>query len=346
VEIRRFLVVEGASTEVNMQSASLWKSFGLGVCLLLLSSANAGATDFCGSIVGTFVITENSELVCDVECLNLTGACIQFGSDHIKLRLNGFKLTGQANPPANCVSTPQFGRFPGDPGPFPYDGVSTGGFDHVEILGPGLIERFPRHGIFVFETEKSTVKHVTSHHNCFSGLFLGLSNDNDIEENVSARNGLASGGAPCGGNCISFSNNNRIHRNEFAGNGSVAPGGVGVPGTPTLMVPNDFGVGLVGSSTGNVIQENGIGGNINGILITFTARGNTIRRNVVAGNPPVQVGSTPVGADIRDFAPAGTNAFEENLCITYTGATVPPPCPNFPKFAGHHNTSQSSSGSK
>ena len=288
-------------------------------------------------IPATHTITENSELVCDVVCTNETGPCIQFGADHIKLRLNGFSMTGPAVPPTNCAASPAFS--PGNPGPFPYDGISTAGFDHVAVLGPGMVQQFRRHGVFVFESERATVKEVTSHYNCFSGLFLGLSNENEIEENVSVRNGSASGAAPCGGNCISGSSRNRIRRNEFNGNGSVAPGAPGA-------VPNDFGVGLVGASFDNVIEENGIGGNVNGILVTPLAAGNLIRRNVIAGNPPVQLSVTfgaATGADIRDFAPTGANVYEENLCVTYTGATVPPPCPNFPKFAGHRNTSLGSS---
>jgi Right handed beta helix region len=306
------------------------------VVLLFLSFGTvAWAEEICGVgvIPATLVITENSELVCDVVCTNTTGPCIQFGADHIKLRLNGFKMTGPAIPPTtNCAPSPAFGP-PPNPGTYDFDGISTAGFDHVEILGPGMVQMFRRHGIFVFDSEKSTVKNVTSHFNCFSGIFLGFSNDNDIEENVSVRNGSASGAAACGGNCVANSNGNRIRRNEYAGNGSATP-------------PNDFGVGLTGTSSNNVIEENGLGGNINGVYIAATAAGNLIRRNVIAGNPPVQVSvsfSGVTAADIRDLSPSGANTFEENLCITYLGSTVPPPCPNFPKFAGHHNTSQSSS---
>jgi hypothetical protein len=129
---------------------------------------------------------------------------------------------GPSNPSIAWPCCPQ--RRPGNPGPFRFDGISTGGFDHVEILGPGMVQKFRRHGIFVFESEKATIKHVTAHDNCFSGLLLGLSDDNDVEENVSVRKGSASGAAPCGGNCLTNSHNNRIRRNEFSGNGSVAPG--------------------------------------------------------------------------------------------------------------------------
>jgi hypothetical protein len=43
---------------------------------------------------------------------------------------------------------------------------------------------------------------------------------------------------------------------------------------------------------------------------------------------------TPVGVDIRDASPPGANRFEENHCITYQGATTPPPCPNFSTSRG------------
>src|SRR5918999_5970719 len=117
----------------------------------------------CGVIPTTLVITENTRLTCDVVCVNATGPCIQFGSDHITLWLNGFKMTGAANPPANCAASPAFS--PGNPGPFPFDGISTAGFDDVAILGPGMVQQFRRHGVFVFESEKVLVENVTSHFN-------------------------------------------------------------------------------------------------------------------------------------------------------------------------------------
>jgi hypothetical protein len=278
--------------------------------------------DGTGVIPATLVITENTRLTCNVVCTNATGPCIQFGKRNITLWLNGFTMTGPATPPANCAPSPAF--LPA-PGPFPFDGISTAGFDRVRIRGPGMVQRFRRHGIFVIESEKVKVEHVTSHYNCFSGIFMGVANDNDILDNVSVRNGAASGQAPCGGTCISGSSDNRIRRNHYYGNGSATP-------------PNDFGAGLVGASLNNVIEDNSIGGNINGILISAPAVGNVIRRNVIAGNPPVQVSvsfpapeTDPVGVDIRDASPANANRFEKNHCITYQGATRPAPCPNFPR---------------
>jgi hypothetical protein len=284
----------------------------------------------CGVVAATLVITENTRLTCDVVCTNATGPCIQFGKSNITLWLNGFTMTGPATPPTGCAASPAFG--PGNPGPFPFDGISTAGFDHVKVRGPGMVQQFRRHGVFVFESEKAKVEQVTSHYNCYSGILLGLANDNEIKENVSVRNGSASGTAPCGGNCITNSNDNWIHRNHYYGNGSI------VAGAPT-GTPNDFGVGLVGTSSNNLIEDNGIGGNINGILIFQATSGNLIRRNIIAGNPPVQVSvtaGTPVGVDIRDASPPGANTFHENLCVTYEGATLPRPCPNFPHYSTQH----------
>jgi parallel beta-helix repeat protein len=138
---------------------------------------------------------------------------------------------------------------------------------------------------------------------------------------VSVRNANNSTTAPCGGNCLVNSHHNVIRRNHFAGNGSVANGN------------NDFGVGLIAGSSGNLIEDNSIGGNTNGILIQPSAAGNVIRRNIIAGNPPGQVTRTfgaAIGFDIRDDGTAGTggrNRFEQNVCITYSGPG-PAPCPN------------------
>jgi hypothetical protein len=202
-----------------------------------------------------------------------------------------------------------------------------------------------RHGIALIGTaadpvDRSVVKRLVSHQNCFSGIFMGFVNDSLVEKVVSARNSANSEARPCGGVCVTNSNNNRVRRSEFVGNGTIAPG------PPPAAIPNDFGVGLVGSSSGNLIEENGMGGNINGLALfplgEATPTGNLIRKNVIVGNPPIEVsadnpGINPVGADIRDFSGAGSNTFANNLCITYTGATNPPPCPNVPRFSGHKN---------
>ena len=88
-----------------------------------------------------------------------------------------------------------------------------------------------------------------------------------------------------------------------------------------------------------------MGGNINGLALfplgLLTPTGNLIQKNVIVGNPPIEVSAAnptidPVGADIRDFSAAGSNTFKENLCMTYTGAS-PNPCLQLPQFVGHQN---------
>lgn len=312
---------DSVSSPSSDRTASLAQNRGTDV--------TAFTQEVCGVIAATVVITENTRLSCDVQCVNAMGPCIQFGDDNITLSLNGFTMSGTASPPANCAPSPAFGPAP-NPGPFPYDGISTAGHDHVRIRGPGMVQTFRRHGLFMLQTEDAIVEGVTSHHNCFSGILMAFSHDNRISENVSVRNGSASGAAPCGGNCVISSNGNHIRRNHFYGNGSVV---VGAP----LGTPNDFGLGLVGTSSDNTVEENSIGGNINGILLFPLTTGNLIRHNLIAGNPPVQVAAiagTPVGVDIRDASAPGANTFTENHCITYEGASTPRPCPNFPRARG------------
>jgi parallel beta-helix repeat protein len=291
-------------------------------------TAEADIEDLSGTITETKVITESTRLSGDVTCAVIAGPCIDFGASNIKLWLNGFTITGPgspdtepdpANPAAYCNETN------GLPAA---DGIRIADQTHAEILGPGMVQKFRRHGILIVGTlgvpTKVAVKGVTSHHQCFSGLFLNSVSDSDFERNVSVRNGNNSTTAPCGGSCVVNSHNNRIRRNHFAGNGSI------------LNDNNDFGIGLIAGSSGNLLEENHIGGNTNGLFIQATAAGNVIRDNVIAGNPPGQVTRTfgaSIGFDIRDMSTvAGStarNTFERNWCITYFGPG-PSPCPNLP----------------
>jgi Right handed beta helix region len=291
--------------------------------VLFVGAGIAQAEDISGPIAVTKTIFEDSQLVGDVTCTMTDGPCIDFGASHITLRLNGFTMTGPADPdnpsPGFCNATAGLPQA---------DGIRVSDQIHGRILGPGMVQKFRRHGIFIIGTigtsTNATVRHVTSHHNCFSGILTAAMSDSVIEDNVSVRNAVNSGGAPCGGNCIVNSHNNRIRRNQFSGNGSVGP------------PANDFGVGLVGNSSGNVIEDNSIGGNTNGVLIQADAVDNLIRRNVIAGNPPSQVSRSfgaLIGFDVKDeSAVAGSgsrNTFERNWCVTYSGPG-PALCPNFP----------------
>lgn len=230
-------------------------------------------------------------------------------------------MTGLADPITGCGPT-SASSVPGE------NGIDTAGKSHVKILGPGMVQNFRRNGVIVRNgSTKVKVRHVTASTNCISGILLiNNASDNDIQENVAVRNGhlqFACGGIELTGG----SNNNRIRRNETSGNGYAGP--------PN----NDFGIDL-DDSHGNLVEENSAVGNTNGILVFPTSTGNVVRRNVITGNPPLQV-SLSFGAfggvDIQNLSPAGANTFEDNLCVT---SNVSGLCPNFPDFAGHKNADE------
>ena len=72
-----------------------------------------------------------------------------------------------------------------------------------------------------------------------------------------------------------------------------------------------------------MIEENVVVGNVNGITIAQGAEKNSFRRNVVIGNPPVQVAADHAsvsGSDIRNLSGSGTNVFQANVCVTSVNA--------------------------
>src|SRR6267142_5988410 len=113
-----------------MRTSRFWTWPGLVGSVLLLSIGVASAEDISGPISTTRTIRENSRLVGDVTC-TVTGApCIQFGSSHMELRLNGFTMTGQADPTTGCNGTSTAGEM----------GISTNGQSDVEVRGPGVVQ--------------------------------------------------------------------------------------------------------------------------------------------------------------------------------------------------------------
>jgi len=107
--------------------------------------------------------------------------------------------------------------------------------------------------------------------------------------------------------------NSRVRLNTSHGNGYSDP-------------PDDFGIGLVGAASGNVVEENIVTGNTNGIYVAAGVGKNLVRDNTVVGNPPVQVANTRPDAralDIVNLAPAAQTDFDSNRCLTGLNA----PCP-------------------
>ena len=158
-----------------------------GVSLVLIAGT-ASASDIRGTISSTLTITDDSQLVGNVTC-SVTGApCISFGAPGISLKLNGFSMTGQGDPVTGCASTQVAGE----------SGILVNGMRGVVIQGPGVIQRFRFEGIQILGgSSRVLVRLVTASTNCRSGIFVGASSDNDIEENTSIRNG--NGTNPCGG---------------------------------------------------------------------------------------------------------------------------------------------------
>lgn len=286
----------------------------------------AEATDISGTITSTLTISDDSELVGDVSCnVPLTAAdskgvasCIAFGASHITLHLNGHTLMGPVDPPTNC-SLPTDATFG--------VGIYVNGQTDVKIEGPGVIQHFQRWGIALRPGTRVTVRKVTVNRNCWSGIQVTSTSDSTFEENILTNNAAGSNGAACGGICLNNSDKNRFHKCIFHGNGSLdyANGNV------------DFGIGFEGSSSENLVEENDIGGNTNGVLFFNTSSDNVVRRNFIVGNPSAQVIKTFVasnqrGADIafRASFTGANNVLEDNFCLTYLQGAGPAtlPCPN------------------
>ena len=104
--------------------------------------------------------------------------------------------------------------------------------------------------------------------------------------------------------------NSRVRLNAAHGNGYSEPA-------------DDFGIGLSGTASGNVVDENSVSGNTNGIFIAAGARDNVLRDNVAVGNPAIQTSNTrPTvqAVDILNLAPASATTFERNVCVTSVNA--------------------------
>jgi parallel beta-helix repeat protein len=268
---------------------------------LLVGAGTARATEISGTISSTLTIFQDSELVGDVTCTVTGGPCIAFGAPDLTLELNGFTITGRADALTPCSTS--------GPGEI---GIDVNNQQHEVIRGPGLVRQFRNLGIRLFHSTGVVVKNVTLSSNCFSGIIVTAGSDNELEANVSVRNG--SPVAPCGGIWLNGTSHNRLRENRLSGNGYASQG-------------SNFGIGLVAPGTNdNVIEDNTLVGNTNGIILVPGVEGNVIRHNIVAGNPPVQISVTfPAadGVDIRNQATPGTNTIDDNFCLTSVNA----PCP-------------------
>jgi hypothetical protein len=179
---------ESNKSEIEMARLKTPAKFASFIVVLLACAGSTQATDISGDITTTLTITDDSKLVGDVTCSVTGAACIAFGASGLTLDLNGFTMTGLADPAKACVGvTPPGGEF----------GIFLNGFNNVTIRGPGLIQRFRAQGILLNNSSGSTIRDVTSSTNCASGFQVNNGSNNLLENNVSVRNGSPT--AACGG---------------------------------------------------------------------------------------------------------------------------------------------------
>jgi hypothetical protein len=158
---------------------------------VIFGSTLRAADQVSGLITRTYTIVEHTELTGDVVCdVAANTPCFAFGASNVELRLNGFTITGKADPTIGCGGTLIGGE----------NGVATGGQRQISIRGPGLIQRFRTHGVAVLASNDARVQHITASTNCGAGVFIAATSFGTIVEGiVSVRNGSTGVGASCGG---------------------------------------------------------------------------------------------------------------------------------------------------
>jgi parallel beta-helix repeat protein len=290
--------------EVDMTCSYLrWVIYTL--VLLSFSETTAWAGDeVSGTLTRTYVIVEDTDLVGDVTCDVGSNPCFSFGASGVELRLNGFTITGKADPVTGCGGDAFSNEF----------GITTNGQHSVGVRGPGVVQRFRNYGVVVSGGSRNArIEGLTASTNCTAGIRVMVAAfDTLVEGNTVVRNGAASPGSPCGGIWLN-GQNSRVRLNNAHGNGYANP-------------PDDFGIGVIDGGHDNHIEENTISGNTNGLYITAGARNTLVRNNVIVGNPAIQVGSAQPDAralDIVNLAAPGETKFERNVCLTAVNA----PCP-------------------
>src|SRR5262245_58494857 len=158
------------------------------VSALFFPATSVRAEDIRGTIVRTLMLSETSRLVGDVTCQVSGAPCIAFGSPNIALNLNGFTITGPADPAVGCKGTSVGAE----------SGISSNGQTYVGVRGPGVVQRFQGDGILFISSTKGWVQGVTTTTNCMSGIRISPTASNiSVENNVSVRNGNTA--LPCGG---------------------------------------------------------------------------------------------------------------------------------------------------
>ena len=189
------MTLGGARVPPAWEGDMTWKRVSglmvLGVAALFVLETTAWARDrVSGIITKTYVIVDDTVLMGDVTCDVGSDPCFSFGAPGAQLLLNGFSITGKADPATGCGGA-LFAR---------EWGITTNGFSGVAVRGPGLIQRFRNHGVNVSGSTGARVENLTASTNCGSGIFVAANSFGTlVQDNTAVRNGASAPGSPCGG---------------------------------------------------------------------------------------------------------------------------------------------------
>jgi hypothetical protein len=164
-------------------------AFCVAAAVLGAGSTPSASDRVSGVITRTYVIVEDTDLTGDVTCDVTGAACFSFGAPGVELRLNGFTITGKADPTTACAGAALTAN---------EGGILTNNQSRVSVQGPGLIQRFRQHGVWVSGSQDARIQNITASTNCGSGVFIAANAFGTLVEGItSVRNGSAA--APCGG---------------------------------------------------------------------------------------------------------------------------------------------------
>src|SRR5579862_3321739 len=159
----------------------------LAVVAQLVFCGGTQAANIGGIISATLAVNENSRLTDDVTCMVSNAPCLDIVASNVTLELNGFSITGLADPQTGCAGSGATGA---------EQGIRILNQTGDTIHGPGIVQRFRVHGIIINASTGTSITGVTTSTNCASGILIG-GDSNVIENNISIANGNL--GAPCGG---------------------------------------------------------------------------------------------------------------------------------------------------
>lgn len=168
-----------------------WKLAVATLTAIAFFESTAWAADrVSGLITRTYVMVEDTDLIGDVTCDVGSNPCFSFGAPDIELRLNGFTVTGKADPVTACSGA----TFAAE------TGITTNGRSNVQVRGPGLVQRFRGFGVLVAGSTNARIENLTVSTNCASGIFANATSFGTlVQGNLSVRNGSSAPGFTCGG---------------------------------------------------------------------------------------------------------------------------------------------------